>query len=204
MKWISGNSSSRTVFTVEKLPLWASSFNPLEYLPASHMHKLIPQGDLMFAVERLTFKCCIHRVPQGLDNVSNSSWLTYARQKSSCTEAGLSPVCCFPCDERWWLQQQLLDSSVVCMCASARKSIFLLEVLFLPKQPFFVISRENVWAGLKLLPASFSCIVLFNRTCPVKSASIVILQDLYYMYYTLSSLESIPWRNLLFQFRLQN
>jgi len=110
--------------------------------------------------------------------------------------------CCFPCDEGWWLQQQLLDSSVVCKC---KEKPFPVGGTF-PAQtaPFFTISRENMWAGLKLLLASFSCIMLFNRMCPIKSASIVVFQDLYYMYRTLISLENTEWRNLLFQFWLQN
>lgn len=107
MKWISGNSSSRTVFTVKKLPLCASSFNPQQCSPASHMHKLVRHGDLMFAAKRIMLKYCIHHVPQDLDNPSNNSLLTLSftlplalLDKALAQREGSLQICCFPCDER--------------------------------------------------------------------------------------------------------
>lgn len=196
--------SSRTVFTVKKLPLCASSFNPLQSHAQAGTTWWFNVCNQENHVEVLHPPCSPGPgQPQQQLLAYLVLYLTFglARQ-SSCTEGGVSPDLLL---SLWWeRQQQLLSGFVVHMFASARKSIFLLEVLFLPKQPFFMISREIVWAGLKLLLASFSCIMLFYRICPVKSASIAVLQDLYYMCYTPSSLENIQWRNLLFQFQLQN
>lgn len=139
-----------------------------------NMNLFIPQ----YIVLSYTFFPLLYEVEQYLNALWDNSCVEISHH--SCLTCSVL-FCCFPCDERWWLHQQLLHNSVVCVFASARKSIFLLEVLFV-QQPLFMICREHTWAGMKLSPAGFSCIVLFNRTCPAKSAAVVTLQDLYYMY----------------------
>lgn len=115
-------SSCRTRQDVKKLPLCASSSCHLQCLPASHMHRLVPPGDLMLAAARVT---------QGGRNTASTmprAWTTSATAPGSptldkaLTQSEVWLQLCSSCTDRWWQQQQPLDSSVVCMFASARKA----------------------------------------------------------------------------------